>query len=119
MPPPPASLRCETFCYLTTIGRASGLPRQVEMWFDVHEDTLYMLSGERERSHWVRNLMRRSLVSVRIGGHEFEGEARVVEAGTDEDALARRLLVEKYRTHADDLSGWGRSSLPIAVHLGS
>ena len=87
------------------------------MWFGVHESTLYMLSGNRDRSHWVRNLMRRSRVAVRIGGHEFEGEARVVEAGSDEDVLARRLLVEKYRTRADDLSEWGRSSLPVAVRL--
>lgn len=117
MPPPAASLRREPFCYLTTTGRASGLPREVEMWFDVHESTLYMLSGGRERAHWVRNLIRRSRVAVRIAGHEFEGEAQVLEAGSDEDALARRLLVEKYRTGAEDLADWGRTALSVAVRL--
>jgi hypothetical protein len=41
-----------------------------------------------------------------------------VEAGTDEDARARRLLVAKYADPGtDDLSGWGRSALPVALDL--
>ena len=117
MPTAVASLRDEKLCYLTTVGRASGLLREVEMWFDVHEDTVYMLSGNRERSDWVRNLMHRSRVTVRIGSYEFAGRARVVDARSDEDALARRLLVRKYRTRDDDLSGWGRSALAIAIRI--
>ena len=38
-----------------------------------------MLSGGRERSNWVRNLMRTPAVRVRIGDREFEGTARIVE----------------------------------------
>jgi hypothetical protein len=36
---------------------------------------------------------------------------------SDEDALARRLLVEKYSPRNTGLSGWGRSSLPVALDL--
>jgi hypothetical protein len=42
--------------------------------------------------------------------------ARVVEPGTGEDAVARRLLVEKYRSRdRSDLTEWGRTSLPVAI----
>ena len=54
---------------------------------------------------------------MRIGERVFDGAARVVEDG-DEDAKARRLLLEKYGPrYAGDLSGWGRRALPVAVEL--
>jgi hypothetical protein len=47
---------------------------------------------------------------------EHTTRARVVEPGTDEDAVARRLLVEKYRSRdRSDLTEWGRTSLPVAI----
>jgi deazaflavin-dependent oxidoreductase (nitroreductase family) len=108
----------EDYCYLTTTGRVSGQPREIEIWFGLDGDTVYMLSGGRDRSDWVKNLIREPQVTVRIAERTFGGRARVVtEDG--EDARARRLLLEKYRPgYAGDLSGWGRSALPIAVDLG-
>jgi deazaflavin-dependent oxidoreductase (nitroreductase family) len=110
-------LDAEDYCYLTTTGRVSGKPREIEIWFGLEGDTLYMLSGGGERSAWVRNLSAEPSVSVRIAGTTFPGRARVVEDPA-EDALARRLLLEKYRPrHGGDLSGWGRTALPVAVGL--
>ena len=107
----------EDYCYLTTTGRVSGEPRTIEIWFGLEGDTLYMLSGGRDRSDWVKNLLRDPEVSVRIGETTRGGRARVVE-DADEDALARRLLLGKYAEgYSSDLSGWGRDALPIAVDL--
>jgi deazaflavin-dependent oxidoreductase (nitroreductase family) len=113
----------EQYCYLTTTGRISGEPREIEIWFGVAHANLYMLSGSgaddgRPRAHWVRNLLKAPAVTVRVAGHTFPGRARLVERGTEEDALARRLLVAKYQPgYANDLSGWGRTALPVAVEL--
>lgn len=72
-----------------------------------------------ERADWVRNGMADPRVTVRIGDQEGDATGRVVEAGTDEDALARRLLLAKYRTPGQgDLEGWSRSALPVAFDLG-
>lgn len=58
-------------------------------------------------------------VTVRIGAVEGDATARVVEPGTDENALARRLLLAKYQVAgSDDLESWGRSALPVAFDLG-
>jgi len=58
-------------------------------------------------------------VTVRIGEAEGDATARVVEPGTAEDALARRLLLAKYQVAtSDDLESWGRSALPVAFDLG-
>ena len=108
----------EAYCYLTTTGRVSGEPREIEIWFGLQGQTLYMLSGGRDRSDWVKNLMREPRVSVRIAGRTFEADARVVE-DPDEDARARALLFEKYSPgYAGDLENWREQSLPIAVDLG-
>jgi deazaflavin-dependent oxidoreductase (nitroreductase family) len=111
----------EQFCYLTTTGRVSGRPHTIEIWFARRGTTLYLLSGGGDRADWVRNLRRRPAVVVRIGRRQAEalsGRARVLDPGTPEDELARDLLVEKYQpSYGGDLSGWRRSSLPVAVDL--
>jgi hypothetical protein len=61
--------------------------------------------------------MKTPAVAIRIREQEFAGIGRIVE-GVDEDALARRLLLEKYRpTYSGDLTDWGRTALPVAVDL--
>jgi deazaflavin-dependent oxidoreductase (nitroreductase family) len=112
------SLADESYCYLTTIGRVSGEPREIEIWFGLHGDTLFMLSGGGQRSDWVKNLTRDPRVSVRIGDSTFAGRARIV-TDEDEHARARRLLLHKYSAgYSGDLSSWGRTALPVAVDLG-
>jgi deazaflavin-dependent oxidoreductase (nitroreductase family) len=107
----------EDYCYLTTTGRVSSEARMIEIWFALEGDTVYMLSGGRDRSDWVKNLRREPEVTVRIGESTRGGRARVVEDEA-EDALARRLLLEKYgERYSGDLSGWGRDALPVAVDL--
>lgn len=106
----------EDFCYLTTTGRVTGRPHEIEIWFALNGRTLYMLSGGSDRSDWVKNLRRNPDVTARIAGRSFEGRARVVEA-PEEDGLARRLLVEKYERSPGSLSNWRRRALPVAVDL--
>ena len=110
-------LASEDYCYLTTTGRVSGEPREIEIWFGLAGDTLYMLSGGGDRSNWVKNLSQDPAVTVRIAGTTIEGRARIVQ-GQEEDAIARRLLLDKYRQrYGGDLADWGRTALPIAVDL--
>jgi deazaflavin-dependent oxidoreductase (nitroreductase family) len=114
---PDASLAAEHYCYLTTTGRSSGEPREIEIWFGLEDSTLFLLSGMGERSNWVRNLIADPAVAVRIAGQRFEGKARVVE-DPEEDALARRLILEKYaQGYSGDLTDYGRNALPVAIEI--
>jgi deazaflavin-dependent oxidoreductase (nitroreductase family) len=106
----------EDFCYLTTVGRVTGRPHTIEIWFALDGQTLYMLSGGRGRSDWVKNLRRTPEVTVRIADERFEGHARVVENDA-EDELARELLIDKYESQPGSLSNWRRTALPVAVEL--
>ncbi len=104
------------FCYLTTTGRSSGNPHRIEIWFALHDGIVYLLSGGRERSDWVRNLEANPEVILELGPERRVTRARVLDPRGTEDALARRLLLEKYQPgYGDDLSEWGRTALPVAV----
>ena len=93
----------------------SGRPHEIEIWFALIDGVVYMLSGGGEGSDWVRNLRANPEVTIRIGQERRECIAGAVTE-EDEDALARRSLVEKYRPrYSGELDEWGRTSLPIAV----
>ena len=108
----------EDFCYLTTIGRRSGKPHTIEIWFARENGTLYLLSGGGDGADWVRNLRKTPAVQVRIGTRTVTARAREVTT-PDEDALARRLLDRKYMGWKDGkrLSSWARGALPVAIDL--
>jgi deazaflavin-dependent oxidoreductase (nitroreductase family) len=105
------------YCYLTTTGRVSGKPHTIEIWFALNGHTLYLLSGGREKSDWVKNVLHLSEVQVKINDTQFVGKARLVTDG-EEDTLARRIVLTKYTPRdSDDLTGWSRTSLPVAIDL--
>jgi deazaflavin-dependent oxidoreductase (nitroreductase family) len=115
----PSQLAAEPFCYLTTWGRVTRRPHRIEIWFALEGDTLYLLSGGRERSDWVKNLRKTPGVTVDLGGQVFAGRARIVD-DPNEDERARGLVHDKYAgSYGGDLSGWRRSALPVAVDLGN
>lgn len=107
-------------CYLVTVGRRTGLLREVEIWFaaDPMHDRVYMLAGDRDNAHWVRNIRHEPSVRVRVGKRWFTGRAADLTGHADE-VHARELVGAKYgywRT-GTQLTGWARDSLPIAIDL--
>ncbi len=104
------------YAYLTTVGRRTGRPHRIEIWFGVQDGRLYLLSGGRERSDWVRNLQANARVTIELGDETRIGVARVLQPGTLEDQRARELLVDKYR-EGDNLEEWGRTALPITIEF--
>jgi hypothetical protein len=79
--------------------------------------TLYMLSGGRDRSDWVKNMIRNPDVEVRISGNTFGARGRII-TDAEEDLQARKLIIAKYYGREYDPSGgWEATSLPVAVGL--
>jgi deazaflavin-dependent oxidoreductase (nitroreductase family) len=113
------TLAREQYCYLTTVGRRTGSPHIIEIWFAIPESggSLYMLAGGGDNADWVKNIRQAPGVRVRIGDRAFSGQGRVV---TDpaEEAVARRLIVAKYYGRDEvRTTGWEATSLPVAVDL--
>lgn len=109
----------EDFAYLTTTGRRSGKAHTIEIWFGLHDGRVYLLSGGGDRADWVRNLRKTPRVRIRVGTRTAPGTARILRAGTEEDARARELLDGKYQgwRAGRRLSSWARNALPVAIEL--
>jgi deazaflavin-dependent oxidoreductase (nitroreductase family) len=96
----------ELFLYLTTIGRKTGLPRQIEIWFVVHRGRYYIVSEGRERANWVKNLQQTPGVQISIGTRDDTEAAlpttpalgRVVHAEREPELAAQvcALMDRKY-----------------------
>ena len=113
-----SQLAKQDYCYLTTIGRKSGNPHEIEIWFGIHGNSLYLLSGGGDQSHWVKNLLANPSVTVRIAKYIFTGVARVVQ-DKQEETMARHMLAGKYQDwqEGQPLSDWGRDALVVGIEL--
>ena len=96
------------YLYLTTVGRISGEPREIEIWFVESQGKLYVLAEHSREAQWVKNIEHNSSVRVRLGDEEFEATARVLDPEREHGRwqTAQRLSHEKY--------GWGEG-LPVEI----
>ena len=88
------------FLYLTTTGRRTGQPREIEIWFTEHAGRYYVIA-EYGTAQWVRNIANNPDVSFRVGEATFRGRARVINEQADPvlHRYVQYLSREKY--------GWG------------
>ena len=115
-----SQLANQDFCYLTTKGRVSGRPHEIEIWFVAQENNIYLLSGGGDKSDWVRNLLKDPNVTVRIEKHTFEGSAHPAK-NQREDLPVRYIMAEKYQEWEEGrtLSEWARTALVVGIDLTS
>jgi deazaflavin-dependent oxidoreductase (nitroreductase family) len=90
-----------TYLYLTTRGRRSGLPREIEIWFTRFEGRFYVIAEHRERAQWVQNLRVDPRARVRVSQGRLQARARIVDA-RKEPGLAREIRARSTRKY-----GWG------------
>ncbi len=96
------------FLYLTTTGRVTGRPREIEIWFVTRKGKYYVLAEHFQNTQWVKNILQNPLVRARVSGREFKAAARVLDPGDDQQIWeqVRQLAREKY--------GWGEG-LPVEI----
>jgi len=86
----------EEYAYLTTTGRRTGAPHEIEIWFAVDGATIWMISGGRDRSDWVQNLLASPDATLRIGEDSFPVRARLPLTDPVERAASAHALHAKY-----------------------
>ena len=65
-------------CDIITIGRVSGRPHEVEIWFGEIGGAMYLISGNGPSADWYRNLLANPEVVVKLAGEVRRGRARDV-----------------------------------------
>ena len=96
----------ELYVYLTTTGRKSGLPREIEIWYVERAGTIYILAEHGLKAQWVRNILADPAVRLRIGENTWDATGRVLDPDKDQElySAVRELAKTKY--------GWG-DGLPV------
>ena len=87
----------EQYLYLTTRGRKTNRPREIEIWFTEYETRFYVIA-EYPSSHWVQNLGAHPEVQVRVAGKTLVASARVLSPQADQNLqrAVRQLFDNKY-----------------------
>jgi deazaflavin-dependent oxidoreductase (nitroreductase family) len=100
----------EKVLYLTTVGRKTGKPRTIEIWFVVCQQHIYLLAEHGLKAQWVRNIQANPEVRIQIGPHRFLACGRILDDARDhqEWQAVADLSRRKY--------GWGEG-LPVAFAI--
>ena len=85
------------YLYLTTSGRRSGKPREIEIWFTRWQGRYYVIA-EHAHANWVENIRANSAVRVRVGEKTVEASGRIVDTAAEPELHARvqNLSEKKY-----------------------
>lgn len=104
----PDTLADLPYLYLTTTGRKTGLPREIEIWFVQHAGKFYIFAEHGHNAQWVKNIQSDANVLVRVGETTWRATARVLEPATDS------ALWETTQAQARQKYGWGEG-LPVEI----
>lgn len=87
------------FLYLTTMGRKSGKPHEIEIWYVAHESCYYLISGGETKADWVKNLLYNPNVSFWVLGHTYQGTGRALDRTTEPELteIIDGLMQAKYK----------------------
>ena len=100
------------FLYLTTAGRRSGQPREIEIWFTRHERRYYLIAEHGDQANWVQNLRANPQVHIRVADSSMEATARVM------DAKAERTLWRRIQALSEKKYGWGNGLIVEITPVG-
>jgi deazaflavin-dependent oxidoreductase (nitroreductase family) len=79
---------------LTHIGRKTGKPHTVTIWFVLDGDRFYIGTANVNRQ-WVRNVQKTPMVKLSMGDENFQGTARFLSDRTEHER-AMAAIRRKY-----------------------
>lgn len=99
---------------MTTIGRRTGKPRRVTVWFACEGGKIY-LAGGRKVPDWSKNIRKSADVELEIGGVHFKGKGRVL-VGAKQTTHVRELMFRKYFiARLSGLFGGYKHAVPVEI----
>ena len=103
------------YAYLTTVGRVTGRPHRIEIWFVMISRSMWVLSGGGRNSDWVQNLIADPELVVEVGDGRWTAQAVLHDEAASHPA--RERLAERYQgwQQGTPLTEWALSSLLISI----
>jgi len=115
-----------TLLHLTTLGRDSGLSREIEIWFGKLGERFHLIAEHARRANRVRNIVETPAVRFHIAATHHTGQARILDPHRDAQLVESvktpfdkkyGLIVVITLTGPDGPAGpWASSADPIPAH---
>lgn len=104
---------------ITTIGRKSGQPRRIEIWFHNVEGTLYITGLPGSKRDWYANMVANPSITFHLKD-SIEADLAATVRPITEAAERREVLIKvvsKLERHEADLEKWIEGSPLVEVQL--
>ena len=85
----------ESIVEITTIGRKSGKPRTIPIWFIYEHDRFYIQAGNDGKTSWYRNLKKNSQIGLKIEDLTFTAKAQFIDDPTETERI-HEMFRSKY-----------------------
>jgi deazaflavin-dependent oxidoreductase (nitroreductase family) len=106
-------------CDITTIGRKSGQPRRIEIWYFVVDGTVY-ISGTPGARDWYANVQANPqlIFHVKQGAHaDLPARAEPIREPVERRRIMARIMAANSYFAGGDLAAWVADSPLIAVRF--
>lgn len=113
------ALATERLIDITTIGRTSGQPRRIEIFFHSVAGVLYITGSPGKRRHWYENLLAHPDFTFHLKQSVTADLPARATPVLDEDERRRILaaILAKMPDHGDELDGWVTASPLVRVEI--
>ncbi len=101
-----AGLNRKSLIELTVLGRKTGTPRTVKIWFVATQDKIYVSSGRGSDSQWVKNLKQTPTVTCQMGSTRLQGTAVWLEGKQVQDDIFPLFFRKYFLAHLFRWIGW-------------
>lgn len=102
------ALNRESLVHLTVLGRKSGKPHTVKIWFatDPSKGKVYVTSARGSDAQWVKNLRKKPTVTLKIGDTTLQGTAVWREDDRVRTEVIPRFLQKYFLARVFKWIGW-------------
>ena len=111
------SLNRESLIELTVLGRKTGKPRTVKIWFVATQDKIYVSSGRGSDSQWIKNLKHTPAVTCQIGSTRLQGTATWLEGPQVQEEIFPLFFRKYFLARIFRWIGWYKE--PFAFEITS
>ena len=114
-PPDLAGLNRASLLELTVVGRKTGTPRSVKIWFVATRDKIYVTSGRGSNAQWVKNLKQTPTVTCRTGSTRFRGVAVWLAEEQVRDTVFPLFFRKYFRARIFRWIGWYKEAFAFEI----
>ena len=109
------TLNNESLVELIVVGRKTGQPRSVKIWFVATNDKIYVTSGRGLDAQWIKNLKHTSTVTCQIGSTRLQATATWLEGSHVQEDIFPLFFRKYFLARIFGWIGWYKEAFAFEI----